>query len=284
HRANNADATIVTKVLPNDRLSPRFGYVEADAAGQVSNFVEKPSSPIGKRVSTGIVLFSAPLLVRLLSDNAKRVDTTHNLSQDIVQGLPGRYRVFAHDIEDEWEYLESVYDYFAFQQSLLPNPESNILARMQLMTNLKDRGLDERAPIEFADECSVENSLISPGCVIRGTVRDSILSPGVVVEKGARVENTILFHDAVVRSEAQLQYVIADKESVFEPGCRVGGILESERPRAKMWPMRNALTLIGKNCRVGKGVVIDADKQLAPGEEVLEPSSASILEPMEVSG
>ena len=55
------------------------------------------------------------------------------------------------------------------------------------------------------------NSMVAEGCRIEGVVENSILFPGVVVEKGAVVRNSVLFKESVVRKNAQLSYVIADK-------------------------------------------------------------------------
>ena len=55
------------------------------------------------------------------------------------------------------------------------------------------------------------NSMVAEGCRIEGVVENSILFPGVVVEKGAVVRNSVLFKESADRENAQLSYVIADK-------------------------------------------------------------------------
>ncbi len=55
------------------------------------------------------------------------------------------------------------------------------------------------------------NSLVSDGCFIEGTVENSILSRGVIVEAGAKVSNSVLMQGTVVRSGASLSYVITEK-------------------------------------------------------------------------
>ena len=56
------------------------------------------------------------------------------------------------------------------------------------------------------------NSLVADGCRIEGTVENSVLFPGVVVEEGAVVRNCVLFKEDIVRRNAQLSYMIADKD------------------------------------------------------------------------
>ena len=50
------------------------------------------------------------------------------------------------------------------------------------------------------------------GSCIEGTVEDSILFPGVVVEPGAVIRNCVLFKETVIHSNAHLAYIIADKD------------------------------------------------------------------------
>ena len=56
------------------------------------------------------------------------------------------------------------------------------------------------------------NSLLADGCRIEGTVANSILFPGVVVEAGAVIRNCVLFKETVVRRNAEMAHIIADKD------------------------------------------------------------------------
>ena len=67
------------------------------------------------------------------------------------------------------------------------------------------------------------NSLISDGCNIQGSVRNSIIFRGVKVEKGACVENCILFKDTVAKAGATVRNVIADKNVVFSENTSMMG-------------------------------------------------------------
>ena len=67
------------------------------------------------------------------------------------------------------------------------------------------------APAVYGLEASAKNSLIADGCVIEGTVENSVLFRGVKVGKGAVIKNCILMQDAEVGDKCELNYVIADK-------------------------------------------------------------------------
>ena len=68
-----------------------------------------------------------------------------------------------------------------------------------------------------------KNSLISDGCLIEGTVINSVLSRGVRVAKGAVVENSIIMQDAFVGEDVKLNCVIMDKKAVVTPKKSLSG-------------------------------------------------------------
>ena len=69
----------------------------------------------------------------------------------------------------------------------------------------------------------VKNCFIADGCVINGTVRNSIVFRGVTVEKDAVVENCILMQETAVGEGAQLVNVIADKNASVGAGMVLKG-------------------------------------------------------------
>ena len=54
-------------------------------------------------------------------------------------------------------------------------------------------------------------------------MEDSILFPGVTVESGATVKGCILFKETIVRRDASLRCVIADKRVQVQPGRHLAG-------------------------------------------------------------
>ena len=64
--------------------------------------------------------------------------------------------------------------------------------------------------------------MISAGCIIEGTVTNSVLSPGVWVRKGAVVNNSVIFHDSVIEEGAKVDLAICDKRVYVREGAVVG--------------------------------------------------------------
>ena len=78
-------------------------------------------------------------------------------------------------------------------------------------------------PTKYEDNAIVENSLIADGCIIEGTVKNSILFRGVKVGKGTVVENSIMLQDTYTGENVSLNCVITDKNVVIRDGRKLSG-------------------------------------------------------------
>ena len=79
-----------------------------------------------------------------------------------------------------------------------------------------------RAPQYIGAKSTIDNSLISEGCQINGTVINSVLSGGVVIEEGALVKDSVIMEDVIVKSGAKVYSAIIDSDTVVEFGATVG--------------------------------------------------------------
>ena len=79
-----------------------------------------------------------------------------------------------------------------------------------------------RPPQFIGEKANVINSIVSEGCYINGTVENSILSGGVVVEVGATVKDSVIMSDVVIKKNASVYSAIIDSDSVIDNGATVG--------------------------------------------------------------
>jgi glucose-1-phosphate adenylyltransferase len=107
--------------------------------------------------------------------------------------------------------------------------------------------------------------MVSAGSVIRGTVINSLLSPGVIVEEGAVVKDSIIFQDCVIGKGASIDLAILDKRVVVGEKAVIGfgqnhGIANLLTPKH----LYTGITLIGKGAtvpaeqKIGRNCVIDS--------------------------
>jgi glucose-1-phosphate adenylyltransferase len=276
HKERAADFSMAFKPI-TDRPS-RFGIGELNSTGQIVKFVEKPEFPRTNLASIGVYLFKRQVLVDelLRAVSGKEEVTTFHI-HEIVRRLIPRRSAYGWTFTGEWHYTRTLDEYYEFHQGLLgPSPKIN-LTEWKIRSNTLYR---LPAPARCLPGGVVENSMVSEGCEIAGTVRNSVLSPGVKIEKDAVVTNSVLWDDVTVKEGAILDKVISDKRSVFGPQSLVGS---GKAQPSKEMPasLTCGASLIGMDvripakARIGRNCIVHPDvgeecfgKPVASGESI----------------
>ncbi len=116
--------------------------------------------------------------------------------------------------------IDSINTYFMHSMELLNAAAAKDLYNMRhpIYTKVKDE-----FAAKYGENASVHNVMMADGCVIDGTVENSIVFRGVTVEAGAVVRNSILMQGVTVRTGAMLDHVILDKNVVVNAGRQLTG-------------------------------------------------------------
>lgn len=203
HIRSGAD---ITAICGNDSFAVENGtYFEADAERRVKEVLYNLHTPRGYR-GLEVYLISTQLL-RDLVDECMSHDR-YSWRRDVLQAKSGELDLRAYIWSGFAAQLRSVREYYERSMQLLdPNIREELFC---IQRPIRAKSTDKSSTyIGPAGNCV--NSLLADGCNVEGTVENSILFPGVVVEEGARVRNCVLFRDTVVRKNADLAYLIADK-------------------------------------------------------------------------
>ena len=78
-------------------------------------------------------------------------------------------------------------------------------------------------PTRYLEGSKVKNCLVADGCVIEGTVENSVLFRGCQVKKGDVVKNCVLMQDTVVEPDCDVEYVVTDKNVHITEGKKLTG-------------------------------------------------------------
>ena len=263
HRDREAHCTLVTTEVPIAEAS-NFGTVTVNQRGRVTDFDYKPDEPNSDIVTTEVFLYDARVLLDTLDALSERLD--HNGDSDgtglgdfgdqLLPELVRAGKVYAHALDGYWKDVGRPETYFQAHMDLLDRQNGLDLDERSWPILTLDR---QRLPARIHETATIANSLISPGCDIRGKVERSVLAPGVVVEEGAEVCDAILFHDSVIESGATVHYAIADSLTRIGANARVGG-----QPKADL-PTSEELTLIGQGAAVESGRRVARGARVEPG-------------------
>lgn len=81
---------------------------------------------------------------------------------------------------------------------------------------------EAHSPQYVGPNAVIENSTITEGCEIYGTVRNSVLGAGVCVMEGAVVENSVIMEAVVIGKNSTVNYSIVDEWSKIGEDCKIG--------------------------------------------------------------
>ena len=268
HRAQGADATMAVYSVPVQDAH-RFGVLHLDDHGRVVDFHEKPAEPQSTWVSMGVYCFNREVLVDVLQADAENIDSTHDFGRDIIPRIFRDYRVFGYQYHDYWRDVGTIDAFWDANMDLLAeHPELDL---DDTQVRLRTAGAT-RSPARVGEHATIRRSLISPGARVEGTVVNSVLSPGVHVMKDAVVQNSIIFHDAVVGSGAVVDRMILDKEVSVGRGARVGYGDDMTPNHLRPDIVSAGVSIVGKRAIIPPGIAIGRNVVIGPGahEEVVE--------------
>lgn len=261
HIENDADCTISVIDVPLAEAS-RFGIMICDEHKQVVDFVEKPKEPKSTLASMGIYVFSWEKLRKYLIENeneanekrAKGEPWSKDFGKDIITSmLRDKQRLFAYEFEGYWKDVGTLDSLWEANMDLLsPNvpldlydPSWKIYSRNNNMP-----------PQYIGANAKIENSMISEGSTIDGSVDFSVVFSGATIEEGATVNYSIVMPGTVIKSGAVVEYAIVGEDCVIEGGAKVGASPETVENRSD-W----GIAVVGHNVTVSEGKTV-APKQI----------------------
>lgn len=262
HLARAAECTIVTAETSRSEARHK-GVVTVDGEGRVTRFDYKPAKAPHTTVATEIFLYAPGAVLaelrRLRHELAGGADDGSSglgdFGEHLMPALVDRARVFAAPLSGYWRdlgrpqtYLQAHRDLLAGRVDVFDDPEFPILTRWP-----------EMLPAIVRSGGIADDALLSPGVEVRGTVRRSVLGPGVVVEKGAVVEDCVIGAGVVVAAGA------AVRMSIVDDGCRIGRRSVVGDASSSTRLREEDLTLLGRDCEIPGGAQVPAGSRLEPG-------------------
>ena len=229
-----------------------FGIATIDKKGSIKKFEEKPERSRSNLASMGIYIFEKEFLIKTLERMRKKISNL-DFGMHVIPELVNREKISAYRYRGFWLDIGTLRSYYSASIGLLAKRPSIDLFKKDINIITVP---DDYPPFVLSRRALVERSLVCNGCNIEGSVSASILSPGVVVERGARIENSILFHDCVVKRGAVVKNSILDKMTVVGRNATIGEGDASVPNRLQADYLDFGLTVIGRKTSVPGGMRI----------------------------
>ena len=142
-----------------------------------------------------------------------------SFSNDLLMPSIKAGRVYGYELKAHYLKIDSLHSFFTANMSLL-NKEvrGEIFGDRDVYTKVNDA-----PPAKITENAKISNSLIHDGCVIEGTVENSIIFRNVKVGKGTVIKNCIIMSDNAIGDNCNLAYVVSDKDNIISSGRTLAG-------------------------------------------------------------
>lgn len=211
HKANNADITVVYQKVKSKVVGE--AYVETDDNGRVTDLVYAKDRKKCLNRLTGYYVFTKDLLINLLENCM--LHGKKRFVKDIIERNINKLNIYGYCFDGFLRTIKDIDSYYSVSMELFEFDKRKdiFIPQDKIYTKSKDR-----VPTRYLDNAKVSNSIIADGCVIDGTVENSILFRGVRVNKGAVVKNSIVMQEGIISSDATLGCCILDKSCTIREG------------------------------------------------------------------
>ena len=224
HKKTNADCTIAVINVPLEEAS-RFGILSSDESGRIFEFAEKPAKPKSTQASMGIYIFSKKKLFDYLIADEADPESSKDFGKNIIpKMLDAGERMFAYPFAGYWKDVGTIDSLWEANMDLLKSDEERLVGDESWRIYSRH---EVHSPQYVSADAVIENSLITEGCDIYGTVQNSVLGAGVVIKKGAVVKDSLIFDGAVIEEGATVTYSIIDTGVVVGKDATVGADRET---------------------------------------------------------
>lgn len=247
HIRTGADCTIAAIEVPKKEAS-RFGILNTNPDASIYEFEEKPKEPKSNLASMGIYIFTAEKLYKYLEKDDQDPASSKDFGKDLLPAmLKAGEKMFSYRFEGYWKDVGTIASLWESNMDLLGDePAFDVGGE-----DWKIHSRNPIAPPEYlGDTAKVKNVMIALGCEIDGTVENSVLSTGVIVEEGAIVRDSVIMAGTVIKRGAQVNYSIIDENVVIKEGASVGDQKEKS----------TGITVLGRNITVAAGSKIEGGK------------------------
>lgn len=257
HKERNADCTIAVIDVTLEEAS-RFGIMSVDDEGRIFKFTEKPKNPDSTKASMGIYIFSKECLAKYLIQDAEDPDSSNDFGKNIIPTmLANGEKLYAYSFSGYWKDVGTIDSLWEANMDLLGGRPALALADESWRIYSRHAAT---APQYVGENAIIDNSSITEGCEIYGTVRNSVLGTGVKVLAGAVVEDSVIFDEVVIGENAKVSYSIIDSGVTVGAGASVG------KPRGEA----KGITVIGTNIDIPVGTELADAKMIYSAKDLNE--------------
>lgn len=210
HIEKKADITVVCKDLDASEDVERFGIIRMNEEARIEDFEEKPVVAKTNTVSCGVYVIRRRQLIELIEKCAE--EDRHDFVRDVLIRYKSQKRIYGYKMKDYWKNIATVEDYFRTNMDFLKPEVRDYFFRQYPDVYSK---VDDLPPAKYNVGANIKNSLISSGCIVNGTVEDSVIFKKVFVGNNCYIKNSIVLNDVYIGDNTHIENCIVESRDTI---------------------------------------------------------------------
>ncbi len=218
HIEKKADITVVCKEMPAKENVDRYGTVRMNEDYVIEEFEEKPIHAKSHTISCGIYVIRRRLLIELIEKCAE--EGNYDFVRDILVRYRGVKRIVGYKIKEYWRNIASVDDYFYTNMDFLKPEVRNYFFKQYPDIYSK---VDDLPPAKYNVGSHIKNSLVSSGCIVNGTVENSVIFKKSYIGNNCVIKNSIILNDVYIGDNSYIENCIVESHGTVKADTRYVG-------------------------------------------------------------
>lgn len=260
HKESGAAVTIAVMPVPWEEAS-RFGIMNVDEEGTITDFEEKPAEPKSNLASMGIYIFTYEVLKKYLEADERDPSSANDFGKNIIPAmLENGEKMVSFRFEGYWKDVGTIYSLWEANMDLVDQPPKFDLNDRSWSIYSRNMAL---APHYVGQNAKITNSTVTEGCFIDGEIKHSVIFGGVELGEGSVVSDSVIMPGAKIGKNVVIEKAVIGADAVIGDGAKVG-VNSSDDNKYASKLCTNDLVLIESGAEVGveedicKGSMVEA--------------------------
>lgn len=220
HEKNLSDITLVYRKLSDgEKGNNRTNYLVIDNTNRVIDMTKGVDSDNTENQYMKIMVVRRQLLINLVREAHAR--NNKHLITEVLRSELYCLKVMAYNYTGYFACLSSLQAYYDANMDMLIRKNRDMIFNndyLPIRTKIKDS-----PPTKFGEDAKVKGSFVADGCIIDGTVENSIIFRGTKINKGTVVKNCIIMQDNIIGDNSSLNAIITDKNVIIRDKVTLSG-------------------------------------------------------------
>ena len=260
HKESGAAVTIAVMPVPWEEAS-RFGIMNVDEEGTITDFEEKPAEPKSNLASMGIYIFTYEVLKKYLEADERDPSSANDFGKNIIPAmLENGEKMVSFRFEGYWKDVGTIHSLWEANMDLVDQPPKFDLNDRSWSIYSRNMAL---APHYVGQNAKITNSTVTEGCFIDGEIKHSVNFGGVELGEGSVVSDSVIMPGAKIGKNVVIEKAVIGADAVIGDGAKVG-VNSSDDNKYASKLCTNDLVLIESGAEVGveedicKGSMVEA--------------------------